>query len=444
MKFFKKIFPKKKIKQISQDNLKLKELNLTADELKENYNIIVNLPTKIQQTLYMNDIYLIEKKETKEKLLLIYDIEKFNLNEYIFEINYDEICHINKQTLDLFIQKHSTIDINMNEETGAISFIEALLKKAKAVNATDIYISLFEKDLVIKLRTSLGNQEVARLSIKEAAMIRNTLEYLSTQESGTNWYDSKIIINNDEYRINFYITMSGWDCTIRNYSNEFQNELTLEALGYTPKQIKTIKNICLNQNGMVLYTAQTGQGKTTTQYANLQWLQERGLKVVTAENPVEKKLNEINQVDLSVYETADEEFKLDGKKIVKLFLRAKPDVINMGEIRDEEEALLAYTASITGHLVFGTLHTNSVDSAIFRLEKSGLREEDIKSVVRGIIYQQLTRQLCKHCKIKEDNNGHYKVNKEGCEYCNCGYDKLRTPIVEIAQFPLKKNMILEL
>jgi len=426
------------------NELNLRTLDLTREELENQYSLIVNLTDEIQQVLFMNDMYLLEIKETNKKILLVHFLEKINLNDLIEIIDFDEICYATNKTMQLFIQNHSKIGkkINQNED-GAMEFIETLFRTAKATNASDIYILLDKQDLTIKLRSSVGIQEVAKFGLKEANILRNTLEFLANQESGTPRYDGKIIYENIEYRINFYKNFAGWDCTIRNYSDEFGSELNLEVLGYTNKQRILIKEICLNQSGIFLYVAQTGQGKTTTQNANMIWLHKQGLKVVTSEKPVEKYLKGISQIDLTEYETAEEEFKLDGKTALKLFLRAKPDVINMGEIRDAEEALLAYEASITGHLVFATLHAKDVDSGIDRLHKAGLSIDDIKSVVRGIVYQQLTRKLCDKCKVIADEQGHFMANEDGCYECVNGYSKQRTPIVEIAHYPYNRKFELE-
>lgn len=424
--------------------LNLRTLDLSQEDLDNKYNLVVNLPAETQQILFMNDIYLLEDKENQKKTLLVHFLDKLNIGDFIDDIAFDEICYATDKTMELFIQNYSKIGkVISQEEGGAIDFIETLFRTARATNASDIYILLDKKDLIIKLRNSLGIQEVARFGLKEANILRNTLEFLANQESGTLRYDGKIIYDNIEYRINFYKNFAGWDCTIRNYSDEFGSKLTLEVLGYTSKQRIAIKKMCLNQSGVILYVAQTGQGKTTTQNANMIWLYEQGLKVVTSERPVEKYLKGISQIDLSEYETADEEFKLDGKTALKLFLRAKPDVINMGEIRDKEEALLAHEASITGHLVFATLHANDVDSGIDRLIKAGLSVEDVKTVVRGIVYQQLTRKLCDKCKRKTDEDGHYMANEEGCPECVNGYARLRTPIVEIAHYPYNRKFDLE-
>jgi type II secretory ATPase GspE/PulE/Tfp pilus assembly ATPase PilB-like protein len=421
--------------------LKMNIFSMGEEEFNKEYQLLTDLNPTLQSLLFMNDIYLVQHKSTSKKILLVHYLNKIDMFAICEELDFDEINFADEKTMNLFIQKYNSIGKEINEELGASDYITALLTKARVSNVSDIHISLFGRELIIEFSSALGKTEVGKYGIKEASIVRNTLEYLSNVENGTAFYDSKIVIDSHEYRISFFETEQGYGATIRVYANdEFGDDFSLKALDYTDRIITIIEDICLNQNGAIFYTAQTGQGKTTTQYANLQWLQKRGLKVVAVESPVEKRLNKINQIDLTRYESADEQFKLTAKKAIKLFLRAKPDVINMGEIRDGEDAELAYTASTTGHLVFGTLHTNSVYTAFMRLTKeTNLSIEDIKAITRGIIYQQLTRKLCPHCKVKADKEGHFKANKKGCSHCYFGYAKLRTPIVEIAKFPFARD-----
>lgn len=422
--------------------LMIDTLSISEKEFIAEYQLVTNLAPSMQSILFMNDIYLIIHKETGKRILLVHYFDRIDIAKIAEEIKFDEIGFADEKTMDLFIQKHNTIGKEINEDVGASDYFIALLTKARVSNVSDIHISLFERDLIIEFSNSIGKFEVARFGIKEASILRNTLEFFSNKNLGEAWYDSKIIIDSYEYRITFIESTQGYSATIRTYnSSDFGgNELTLERLGYTPKAIKLIENICSNQNGCVIYTAPTGQGKTTTEYANLIWLQKKGLKIMAVESPVEQKLYRVHQVDLTKYESADDQFKLTAQMAIKFFLRHKPDVINMGEIRDGDDALLAYTAATTGHLVLCTLHTNSVYTAFMRLTKeTRLSLSDVKAIVRGIVYQLLTRQLCPHCKTKTDDKGHYTVNKKGCSSCNNGYASLRTPIVEAAKFPLSRD-----
>ena len=419
----------------------------SKEEFEKKYSIIHNtLERSIQEYLTQSDLFLIEEKRTKKRILIVPDLNKLHFKNVFNTLDFDEIKYIDEQGLNLLLNK-SVKSVKKIEES-SLEFVFDILKKARVSGASDIYLHLRDITFTVEFRTSLGIEKIGEWGIKEAQQVRHTLEYLSNEEANTKWFDKKITYEKNEYRINFFETVSGYDCTIRSYADTVQGELTLENLGYTKRVRDVIEDICLNQNGMILYTAQTGQGKTTSQYANLLWLStKKNLRVVTVENPVEKKFSSMAQIDLSEYQSAEDRYRMTGKDALKLFLRARPDVINMGEIRDEEEAQLAYTASITGHLVFGTLHTNSVYTAIKRLEKTGLSEDDIKATVKGIIYQILTRQLCPHCKILveegKDENGnkymHYKANSKGCEECKCGYAHLRTPLVEIGQFNPTKD-----
>lgn len=416
--------------------LKFTTFDVNEDVFNRDFIMVTNLPTQQQALIYLNDLFLVQNKQSGKQILLIHYFNKVNLHKVIEQIQFDDIQFASQKAMQMFIKKQNKIGKEINEDIGAGEYILALLEKARVSSVSDIYISLIGMSLMIQYRASLGIEDVGRFGVKEAQIVRNTLEFLAHVENGTQWYDSKITVDKQEYRINFIETAQGYTATIRSYANHEFSDSSLQGLGYTPKVIKIINSITSNQNGMILYTAQTGQGKTTTQNTNLAELAKKGLRVVSVENPVEQRLNLVNQVDLSIYETAEDKFKLTAKTAVKLFLRAKPDVINMGEIRDGDDAQLAYQASVTGHLVFATYHTNSVLTAITRLKNEAkLSESDIKAVMRGIVYQYLARQLCPHCKQKTDEKGHFKAKKNGCSMCDySGYKKLRTPVVEIAQF----------
>ena len=169
----------------------------------------------------------------------------------------------------------------------------------------------------------------------------------------------------------------------------------------------------------------------------------------------------IDQIDLQAYETADEKYSFTQKDAIKAFLRSRPDIINVGEIRDEEQVKSAYKSAITGHLVFGSLHVNSTIVAMNRMSSDGgIDIENIKSIVRGVLYQKLTRKLCDKCKVKvndsvveDEKNKHfldekiintYRANiEDSCIECDYGYSKLETPVVELAEYPIFREYKLE-
>src|SRR5512143_2373241 len=173
--------------------------------------------------------------------------------------------------------------------------------------------------------------------------------------------------------------------------------LTLESLGMSPDERLTIENLLNNKEGVILVTGPTGSGKTTTLYSMLRIVQDEGVNIVTVEDPVEYRLGK-GIVQVQVHEKAGLTFAAALRSI----LRQDPDVVLVGEIRDRETAQIAVQASLTGHLVLSTLHTNDAANAVTRLVDIGIEPYKIAASLRGVVAQRLMRRLCTTCKEVTD------------------------------------------
>ena len=415
-------------------------LDLWKRLFDQKYSVVTKgIDSETQSYMIYKNIYLVEEKEnTSKRTLLIQNFSDLDLRK-ILNVHFDKIALATRQTLNAIILGQNSINKDINEDIGAIDFLKEILKQAEAKNASDVKISLRKHILHFKLTLGSQDEEVAQFSLKEALIVRNTLEYLAGQENGERSYDSKIVLDGIEYRINFWESAFGWRATIRVFDNNFHSDKTpdLKVLGYEEPEETLIEDIIQYNSGLILFTAGTGHGKTTSLNAIADKLARMGLDVLTAEDPVEQFLSTCDQIDTTVFSTASEDLKVTKRKAVKHFLRSKPNVIILGEIRDLEDMELAYNASVTGHLVLATLHAESILTAFKRLSSTGMDEEDLKSITRGIVYQRLWKQLCNDCKIKEGD--HYKANPKGCNECNCGYQRTKTPINEIAKFHTMKE-----
>jgi type IV pilus assembly protein PilB len=220
-------------------------------------------------------------------------------------------------------------------------------------------------------------------------------------------------------------------------------------LGLAPDDLRAFDNILKNPNGILLVTGPTGSGKSTTLYTALSELNKEDVNIITVEDPVEANIDGINQVQTNV--KAD----LTFASALRSILRQDPDIIMIGEIRDGETASIAVQASITGHLVVSTLHTNSAAASISRLEDMGIESYLLADSLVGIIAQRLVRRLCPSCKkahiatpeekqvMEIDDNGELTIYEPvGCEKCgNTGYTG-RIGIYEILTVtPKIRNMI---
>lgn len=204
-------------------------------------------------------------------------------------------------------------------------------------------------------------------------------------------------------------------------------EKSLEELGFEKEYYKKLFEIIKRKNGMLLFTGPMGSGKTTSMYAVLNELNSEKVNITTIENPVEYSVDGINQIQCR------DDIGLTFPVILKGVLRQDADIIMIGEIRDRETAEIALKASLTGHLVISTLHTNTSSSTIKRLINLGAEPYIISAGVKGIQNQRLVRKLCEHCKISDEeykaklkilgiDDRKYKNKKfythKGCEQCN--------------------------
>ena len=205
----------------------------------------------------------------------------------------------------------------------------------------------------------------------------------------------------------------------------------IENLGFSDKNYKKVIEMINQPNGIILVTGATGTGKSTTVYAVLQRLNKESTNIITVEDPVEMNIEGVNQIQ------ANSEIGLDFATALRSILRQDPNIIMIGEIRDTETAKIAIRASITGHLVLSTLHTNDSLNTIERLLDMDVERYLLASSLSGIISQRLARKLCPHCRIERAANqyekklfkaclGHrvdkvYSANKTGCEHCHGGF-----------------------
>ena len=187
-----------------------------------------------------------------------------------------------------------------------------------------------------------------------------------------------------------------------------ERHLSISELGMDERQREDYLKAISHPHGMILISGPTGSGKSTTLYATLERLNRGDNNILTIEDPVEYTLEGVNQVQLK------EEIGLDFPSALRSFLRQDPDIIMLGEIRDEETAEMAVRSSLTGHLVLSTLHTNSAWGCITRMTDMGIHPYLLSETLIACVAQRLVRTLCPHCK-QEAEDGHY--TSTGCPQC---------------------------
>ncbi len=217
-------------------------------------------------------------------------------------------------------------------------------------------------------------------------------------------------------------------------------QLSLDRVGLREDELETMRDLVTKPNGIVVVTGPTGSGKTTTLYAALNELNTPDTKVLTAEDPVEYDIDGLVQCQVNV------EQELTFARLLRSFLRQDPDIILVGEIRDLETAQIAIQASLTGHLVFTTLHTNDAPSSILRLLDLGIEAFLLTATIEAIVAQRLVRRICIKCKEEfvpteeqlmelslraDDVRGRTFMRGRGCDACNRSGYKGRMAIFEI-------------
>lgn len=333
----------------------------------------------------------------------------------------------------------------LKENKNTIEFVKSMLSNMKELKASDLYLSWNKNNVVIKYRTNnIICEDVFHISRDFADSVRYTLIALASEDEYLKVIDGKFVIElegniQDEFRLSVAETINGYAIVIRQY-DFFNNNVDIKDLGYMPEVIETMVDIVeSNKYGLFLVTGATGSGKTTTLYTLLNYLKKTKNSIIkTVEDPVEVYLDEIDQFQINL--KGDPKYHVTYNTAIKTFLRQRPDYILIGEIRDSEVAEYTFRASFTGHFVFSTLHTGSVENTITRLFDLGINKDKVEDSLTGILNQFLIPKLCE-CKIKDDD-GTFKRNNDGCSICNKnqkkGYDGLNV-VGEIAKFDLSIN-----
>lgn len=281
---------------------------------------------------------------------------------------------------------------NLVEDSPISKALSAILEFAARNRASDVHIEPLEKEVKIRCRIDGVLREIMRLPKNtEAALISRVkiLANLKIDEHRTP-QDGQFTILVDEHSIDLRIAIApivwGEQIVIR-LLDKSGTSLRLEDMGYTGRALRIIREAVKQPNGMILTSGPTGSGKSTSLYALIQEIKNDTVNIVTLEDPVEYKMDGINQIQVNP------EVGLTFASGLRSILRQDPDVVMVGEIRDKETAQLAVQASLTGHLVFSTLHTNSAAGILPRLLDMGVEPFLIASTVHTVIGQRLVRRI---------------------------------------------------
>lgn len=278
-----------------------------------------------------------------------------------------------------------------------VQLVKGMIDQAVRQRASDIHIEPMERQVRIRYRIDGALYEKATYSVQLLPAMVARVKIIGGMDISEKRkpQDGRItqVVDRHEYdiRVSVLPTVYGEKIVMRLTS---KNALTKEKsqLGLRPDELKKFDHILMNPHGILLVTGPTGSGKSTTLYTALSELNKEDVNIITVEDPVEANIDGINQVQVN------NKANLTFASALRSILRQDPDIIMIGEIRDRETASIAVQASITGHLVVSTLHTNSAASTITRLVDMGIEPYLIADATIGVIAQRLVRRLCPDCK----------------------------------------------
>ena len=287
--------------------------------------------------------------------------------------------------------------IEAEDEAPIIKFINTLLFQAVREHASDIHIECFEKEVLVRFRKDGILHDVTKVpktvqsSVISRVKIMSELDIAERRKPQDGSIRLKIGGRDIDVRVSTVPTSWGESVVMRLlYRSSVL--MSFEQLGLEGKKLELLESLARRPHGIILVTGPTGSGKTTSLYAALQRINLPDKKIITIEDPVEYQIQGINQIQVNT------KVGLTFANGLRSILRQDPDVILVGEIRDRETADISMNASLTGHLVFSTLHTNDSVSAVTRLADMGVESFLIASTLSAVVAQRLVRILCTQCK----------------------------------------------
>ena len=288
---------------------------------------------------------------------------------------------------------------NAAEDASIIRFVNQVLKDAIELRASDIHLEPFEDEFRIRYRIDGVLQDVsvpAQLKRFQPAIVSRVkiLSHLNIAEKRLP-QDGRIKIRLDAAEVDIRVSvipMLHGEAVVMRLLRQNSTLRGMQELGMDQRELDCFRRVLQMPHGIILVTGPTGSGKTSTLYTALNEINDSVRKIITIEDPVEYQLKGVNQIQVS------EKAGLTFARGLRSILRHDPDVILIGEIRDQETAQIAVQASLTGHLVFSTLHTNDAPGALTRLVDMGVEPYLVASSLEAVLAQRLVRVLCKHCK----------------------------------------------
>ena len=383
--------------------------------------------------------------ETTVALAIRHDIDEAIERFYSEATVNSAVDDINKEYAEETTDETATLLGDRLEGAPVVKMVNTLVTQAYMKGASDIHIEPFEKNLVVRIRVNGDLIHHTTMNIAAHNSILTRLKILGGMNIAEKRVpqDGKYRFSGPEMEIDIRIstlpTVYGEKAVLRLLNTGQQaNLLDIRKVGLPEDYLQAYMQMLKSPNGIILVTGPTGSGKSTTLYATLNQVAQKKINIITVEDPVEKRITGINQVQVNP------KAGLTFVEALRSILRQDPDLIMIGEMRDVETATIGIRAAITGHLVFSTLHTNDAAASITRLIDMGVAPYMVAASLTGIIAQRLVKRLCPHCKeehaLSEQERhaladvipaGAVLYKAVGCHHCNYTGYQGRMPIFEM-------------
>lgn len=413
---------------------------IETDISVKNYLLFSKLEDKV--CAFMCENYLVQASNFYTKLDHKYPLYMLDEDSYdalynrFLELKSDKTIEMmqedqkeSEEELSLTDFLRTSSDILTSEESAPIiKFVNALFYQAIKKRASDIHIEVKEKRGEVRFRIDGMLIKNADLDKKVVNLIVSRIKIISNLDISEKRIPQdgrtqiKIAGETLDIRVSILPTFHGERVVMRLLMQSSQIP-SIDELGFDNEILGDVRKLLRSSHGIILVTGPTGSGKTTSLHSFLREIEEPEKNLLTVEDPVEYKSDNIAQIQVN------EKVGLTFAAALRSILRQDPDIIMIGEIRDEETAAIAVRAALTGHMVFSTLHTNSAAATISRLSDMGVQPFLISSALLGILAQRLVRILCDKCKeediVAEEFSEYYHLDKSakmyksvGCKSCN--------------------------
>ena len=381
-------------------------------------------------------------KDIEAALMKYYDVQPESISDLINAVTGDEhlaVLEDRGESIDLETIKE------MADSNPVKRLVNMVLLEAIRNRASDIHFEPFENDFKMRYRIDGVLYEMLPPPKSIAVAIASRIKVMSNLDIAERRLPQdgriELVVNGNpvDLRVSVLPTMFG-ESVVMRVLDRSNVSLDLERLGLREDDLQVFRQLIARPHGIVVVTGPTGSGKTTTLYAALNELNDVAVKILTSEDPVEYDIDGLVQVQIN------EDAGLTFQRCLRSFLRQDPDIILVGEMRDLETAKISVESSLTGHLVFSTLHTNDAPSSIARLLDLGLEPFLVTATLEAIVAQRLVRTICPHCKEEfvpteealmelnltpEQTAGRVFYRGKGCDFCRgTGYSG-RIAIYEI-------------